>query len=88
MSITILERTVPHGVYLSGKHVFQAHDLFLVLLVTSCYINRSKFAAEALDINTVARIGKEMGRIQWIWDKRKTKTGTEARSVEEGYKTR
>ena len=48
------------------------------------YIHRSKFAAEALKINTVAGIGEEMGRIQWIWDKRKTKAGTEARSVQEG----
>jgi len=37
-----------------------------------------------LNINTVAGIGEGMGRIQWIWDKRKTKAGTEARSVQEG----
>jgi hypothetical protein len=53
-------------------------------LARTFYMHRSKFAAEALNINTVAGISEGKGRIQWIWDKRKTKAGTEARTVQEG----
>jgi hypothetical protein len=46
-------------------------------------IHRSKFTAEALSINTAGGINERMTWIQWIWDKRKTKAGTEVRSMQE-----
>jgi len=43
------------------------------------YIHKGKFAAISLSISTVEGIGEAMRNVQWLWDKRKTKDGREAR---------
>ncbi len=47
------------------------------------YVQRSKFAAYIMGIATTADIGEEMQNVQFIWEKRKTKVGTEARLLQE-----
>ncbi len=39
--------------------------------------------ADSFRITTAAEIGDAMRNIKWIWDKRKTKTGIEAISLQE-----
>ena len=47
------------------------------------YIHKEKFAALSLGISTVEGVGEAMRNVQWLWDKRKTKTGTKAIVLQE-----
>jgi len=51
------------------------------------YVHKGKFAAKALNISTVEGVGEAMREAQWLWDKRKSKAGTEARSLQEALRT-
>ena len=46
---------------------------------------RQKFAAEILGIKSTAEIVIDLKKLQWIWDKRKTKAGTGGDSCKSGY---
>ncbi len=56
-------------------------------MVRAFYVQRGKFAAKTLYISTVEGVGEAMREVQWLWDKRKTKAGTEAKSLQEAMKT-
>jgi hypothetical protein len=56
-------------------------------LARAFYIHRGKFAATSLGISTAEGVGEAMRSVQWLWDKRKTKVGTEAKSLQESLQT-
>ena len=58
-------------------------DAHCPLLARAFYVHKGKFAAEATGIDSVAGIGEAIRNHQWIWDKRNTKAGIEARSLHE-----